>query len=122
MTQPRASKQFSIRCPSSCCACLPKLEVLAPLDVNLVLVLALGALETKRNLLGRLGLLVEDRLGLTTETGLLPVVTPLTLREKGRLAGLVLGHLVLGVLLALLAPAEGLAGLRDVDHDERDPM
>ena len=39
-------------------------------------------------------LLVEDGLGLTTITGLLAVVTPLTLRVEGSLASLVLCHLV----------------------------
>jgi len=58
---------------------------------------------------------VEDRLGLTTVTGLLTVVTTLTLSEEGSLASLVLGDLVLGVLLAVLALAVGPARLRDVD-------
>lgn len=40
----------------------------------------------------------------------------LTLGEEGSLAGLVLGDLVDGVLAALAAWAEGLAGLGDVDH------
>ena len=39
-------------------------------------------------------LLVEDGLGLTTITGLLSVVTTLSLREEGILALLVLGHLM----------------------------
>lgn len=78
---------------------------------------------------------MEDRLGLTTVTGLLSVVTALTLGEEGsllivmlvcgssdvefrgvaHLASLVLGDLVLGVLLAVLALAVGPARLRDVD-------
>jgi hypothetical protein len=79
---------------------------------------------------------VEDRLGLTTVTGLLSVVTTLTLGEEGslwnnvlvcdpevvkscllltHLASLVLGDLVLGVLLAVLALAVGPARLRNVD-------
>jgi hypothetical protein len=78
---------------------------------------------------------VEDRLGLTTVTGLLSVVTTLTLSEEGslfdvmlvcargvivlrlltNLASLVLGDLVLRVLLAVLALAVGPARLRDVD-------
>lgn len=52
-------------------------EVLAALKDNLVLEAALGALETEHNLLGSLSLLVEDGLGLTTETRLLPVITAL---------------------------------------------
>jgi hypothetical protein len=43
-----------------------KLEVLAALESHLHLVLADGALEPEDDLLGRLGLLVEDGLGLTT--------------------------------------------------------
>jgi hypothetical protein len=45
--------------------------VLATLESHLHLVLADSAFETKDNLLGSLGLLVEDGLGLTTITGLL---------------------------------------------------
>merc|ERR1712127_585551 len=88
---------------------LAELEVLAALDGVLLAVLALGALKTKGDLLGGLGLLAEDGLGLTTETRLLPVVTTLTLSKKGSLSGLVLGDLVELVHLAPLA--EGLTGL-----------
>jgi len=98
-----------------------KLEVLASLDVRLVLVLALSALKTERNLLCRLSLLVEDRLGLTTETGLLPVVPSLPLRKEGGLARLILRHLVLGVLLALLARTKCLTGLRNIDPKPKTP-
>jgi len=52
--------------------------VLAALQGDLVLVLADLALQTKDDLLGGLGLLVEDGLGLTTITGLLSIVTTLT--------------------------------------------
>jgi hypothetical protein len=55
-----------------------ELEVLAALQSHLVLVLADLALQTKNNLLGGLGLLVEDGLGLTTITGLLSIVTTLS--------------------------------------------
>jgi len=89
--------------------------VLAALQRKLALGLALDALKTQHNLLGGLGLLVEDRLGLTTVTALLAVVTALTLGEEGSLAGLVLGDLVLGVLAALLAFAVRVAGLGNVD-------
>lgn len=75
---------------------------------------------------------MEDGLGLTTITGLLAVITTLTLREQRGLACLVLckfsvyvhqivamvlltGDLVLGVLLAVLALAVGSAGLGYVD-------
>lgn len=58
---------------------IPQLEVLASLQRKLLLGLALRALETQDNLLGSLGLPTEDRLGLTTVTALLSVVTTLTL-------------------------------------------
>lgn len=64
---------------------VPKLEVLAALQRKLLLGLASSALKTKDDLLGGLGLLVEDGLGLTTITALLPVVTTLTLGEQGGL-------------------------------------
>lgn len=57
-------------------------------------VFAHGALETEHHLLGGLGLLLEDGLGLTTVTLLLPDVTTLTLSVLRRLTRLVLGHLV----------------------------
>ncbi len=56
--------------------------MLAALQSELLLGLALSALETKDDLLGGLGLLVEDGLGLTTVTALLSVVTALTLGEQ----------------------------------------
>ncbi len=92
-----------------------KFKVLASLQSQLVLVLANVAFQTQDDLLGSLGLLVEDRLGLTTITGLFAVVTTLTLSEKGSLSGLVLGDLVRGVLAALLALAVGVAGLWDIN-------
>lgn len=91
-----------------------ELKVLAALEGNLHLVLALLALQTKDDLLGGLGLLLEHGLGLSTETLLLGIVTTLSLGEDGGLAGLVLGDLVKGVLAALLGGAEGLAGLGNV--------
>lgn len=61
---------------------VPKLEVLASLEGQLCLRLAVHALQSQDNLLGGLGLLVEHGLGLTTETALLAVVTSLTLGEE----------------------------------------
>ena len=54
-----------------------------------MLSLALGAFQLEHNLLGGLSLLVENGLGLTTETGLLVVVTTLTLGGQGVLTLLV---------------------------------
>lgn len=97
-----------------------KLEVLATLQRQLSLRLAHSALQPQNNLLGGLGLLVEDRLGLTSVTGLLSIVTTLSLGEKRSLSSLVLGDLVLSVLLAGLALAVGLTGLGNVDLKESD--
>ena len=118
-----------------------KLKVLASLERELCLGLAVDALETEHDLLSRLGLLVEDGLGLTSVSGLLAVVTTLSLCEEGGLevvlgvelvakrgrhsplvrfvdsylASLVLSDLVLSVLLAVPALAVCAASLWDVD-------
>lgn len=105
--------------------------MLATLQCQLCLSLASCALQSQDNLLCRLSLLVEDRLGLTTITGLLSVVTTLSLREQrclgwsdaspssicdcSYLSSLVLGNLVLCVLSAILALAVGTSCLRNVD-------
>lgn len=89
--------------------------MLAALQCELRLGLALDALQPQDDLLGGLSLLVEDGLGLTTITALLAIVTTLSLGVEGSLACLVLRDLVLGVLAALLALAVGVAGFRDVD-------
>lgn len=64
------------------CPHVPQLEVLASLESKLCPGLALGALQSQDNLLGGLGLLVEDGLGLTTVTGLLAVISALSLGEQ----------------------------------------
>lgn len=92
--------------------------MLASLDGKLSLSLAGNTLKTENNLLGGLGLLVEDLLGLTTITSLLTVVTTLTLSIKGSLTGLVLSDLVLSVLAALLAGTESSSGLRNVNYKQ----
>lgn len=61
---------------------VPKLEVLAALEGELSLGLAGSALQSQDDLLGGLSLLVEDRLGLTTVTRLLAVITTLSLGEQ----------------------------------------
>ena len=68
--------------------------MLAALQGELLLLLASSALKTEDDLLGGLGLLVEDGLGLTTVTLLLPVVTTLTLSVERSLTSFVLGDLV----------------------------
>lgn len=64
---------------------VPQLEVLAPLQSELCLGLADRALHAQHDLLGGLGLLPEDRLGLTSVTALLSIITALTLGEEGSL-------------------------------------
>lgn len=56
--------------------------MLAPLQGQLLLVLAGGAFQPEDNLLGRLGFPSEDGLGLTTVTRLLTVVPTPTLGEE----------------------------------------
>lgn len=114
---------------------IPQLEMLASLQRQLRLGLAHCAFQSQHDLLGCLGLLVEYRLRLTTVTGLLAVVSTLSLGEQRGLgssvspllsslrssgtvtyfSGLVLGDLVLSVLFAGLALAVGAAGLGNVD-------
>merc|ERR1719334_1482126 len=89
---------------------------LAPLEGKLLAELALVALHPQHNLLGRLGLLVEDRLRLTSISALLSVVTPLTLCVERGLSSFVLRHLVVHMTLALLAV--GAAVLWNVHHFE----
>lgn len=92
-----------------------QLEVLTSLQSQLSLGLTVNTLQSQDDLLGSLSLLVENWLGLTTETGLFTVVSSLTLSEQGSLTSLVLGNLVLGVLTALLSLTVGLSKLRNVN-------
>jgi len=93
-----------------------ELEVLRPLERQLLLRLTLLALQTEHDLAGRLGLLVEDGLRLPSETHLLRVVTTLPLGEVRGLPGLVLRDLVYLVVAALARGAVGLPFLGYVDH------
>ena len=68
--------------------------LLASLEGDLHFVFADRAFQSQHDLLRRLCLLVEHRLGLTTVTGLLSVVSSLSLSEQRSLPGLVLGDLV----------------------------
>ena len=90
-------------------------EMLGSLDAQLLLGFTFFAFQSKDNLARRLGLLVKDGLGLSAKSHLLAVVPTLALRKVARLAGLVLRHLVVGVLLALTCTV-GLAFLGDIDH------
>jgi len=95
---------------------ISQFEVLGALEDVLDGLLAAGAGELKDDLLGGLSLLVEDRLGLTTITTLLTVVTALTLSEEAGLTSLVLGDLELLVLVAGDGAAEHLLLLGELDH------
>lgn len=88
--------------------------MLTSLQGKLSLGLANNTFQSQDNLLGGLGLLVENGLSLTTKTGLLTVVSSLTLSEQRSLTSLVLGHLVLGVLTAFFTLAIGSSGLWNV--------
>ena len=90
-------------------------EGLAAFQDKLMLVLADGTFQTQDNLLGSLGFLVEDGLGLTTIAGLFTIVTTFTLGKNGGFTSLVLGNLVGGVTTALLTGTEGFTSLRNVD-------
>merc|ERR1719337_36148 len=89
-------------------------EMLAALDHQQLLLLRLGAFETKNDLLGGLGLFVEDGFCLSSVSGLFSVVTTFSLCVEGGLSGLVLGDLEGGVFVHLRR--KGLSRLRDVDH------
>ena len=97
---------------------MSKFEMFGSLEAQLLFDLAYLAFQTKNNLTGGLSLLVKDWLGLTTETHLLRVVTPLSLSKVGGLACLVLCHLVDGVLLAFRRSTVGFALLRNIHHLE----
>ena len=89
--------------------------MLAALEGNLKLRLALLALEAEHDLLRGLSLLVKDGLGLSAKSHLLPVVASLALGKVGSFASLVLRHLVHLVLPALFTLAEGAALFGNID-------
>merc|ERR1719284_2223245 len=93
-----------------------QLKVLGSLDWALVLPLAICALQPQHQLLGGLGLLPQDGLGLTSESLLLPIIPTSTLGLLGLGRLLVLSHLHLDVLLA--PGAVSVAGLGHVNHLE----
>ena len=76
--------------------------------------LGLRALELEHDLLGLLGLIPENRLGLSTESFLLHIISPLALSDDRVLTLLVLGHLMHRV--SLLFPAVGSDCLWNMHH------
>merc|ERR550539_1253599 len=93
-----------------------ELVVFGPLDGTLILPLALRALQPQYQLLGSLGLLPQDGLGLTSESLLLAIVPASALGLLGLGGLLVLSHLHLDVLVAL--GAEGVTTFGHVNHGE----
>jgi hypothetical protein len=77
--------------------------------------LALTALELESDLLGNLGLLLEDWLLLTAESLLLVVISSSSLSEERLFTLFVLGDLVLGVTLAIKRTV-GSSGFLKGDH------
>jgi hypothetical protein len=94
---------------------LTQLEMLGPLQAQLLLGLTFLALETQDNLSCGLCLFVKDGFGLSTKSHLLGIVPALALGKVGRLSCLVLCHLVVLMLLAL-ATAVRLAFFRYIYH------
>jgi hypothetical protein len=94
---------------------LSQLEMFGTLDTQLLLGLAGFAFQTQDNLTCRLGLFVKDGLGLSPKSHLFGVVTAFALRKIRGLAGLVLGDLVDGVLVAF-AGTVGSTFFGDIHH------
>jgi hypothetical protein len=94
---------------------LTQLEMLGPLQAQLLLGLTFLAFETQDNLSCRLGLFVKDGFGLSTKSHLLGIVPALALGKVGRLSCLVLCHLVVFMLFAF-STAVRLAFFRYIYH------
>jgi len=93
-----------------------ELEVLSPLDYELLFSLTFLTFKTKDDLTSGLGLLVKHGLGLPTETHLFGVVTAFSLCKVRGFSSLVLSDLVHSVLTAFASSAVGFAFLGYVNH------
>ena len=89
-------------------------EGLGSLENSETFGLGLNALELEGDLLGLLSLLLEDWLGLSTESLVLHVISSLTLSGLRGLTSLVLGNFVSGMLLEF--PAESSDSLWNMHH------
>lgn len=89
--------------------------MLASLDGQLLLVLALRALHPENDFLGSLCLLPEDGFSLSSKTLLLTVVSPSPLRKLRFLSLLVLGYFV-DCVFQTLSSTVGFPRLGYVDH------
>mgnify|MGYP006901902864 CR=1 FL=1 len=72
-----------------------------------------GAFHSQGYLFGCFGFLVENRLGLSSETRLFHVITSSSLRASTFLSFLQLGHFVVSVFFAFLAMS--LSGFKNAD-------
>jgi len=93
-----------------------ELEMLGPLERQLLLRLTFLALQPQNDFTCGLGLLVEHWLGLPSKSHLLGVVSALALSKVRCFTRLVLSDLMHLVLAALFACTECLALLRDIHH------
>jgi len=91
-------------------------KVLASLDRMLGIMFARLALQLQHNLLCCFGLLVKDRLCLTSITRLFPIITSLSLCRKTILSFLVLCYFMHSVLSASFILAESFLCLRYIHH------
>lgn len=100
---------------------LSKNECLATLDRVQSSSLACTAFELENNLLGSLGLLSEDGLGLTSVSFLFGIISSLSLSDGGVLTFLVLRHLVNLMLFAFTTVSSFRFGSVHL-KDERNEM
>eukprot|EP00274_Cyanoptyche_gloeocystis_P000636 CAMPEP_0196652382 /NCGR_PEP_ID=MMETSP1086-20130531/1647_1 /TAXON_ID=77921 /ORGANISM="Cyanoptyche gloeocystis , Strain SAG4.97" /LENGTH=237 /DNA_ID=CAMNT_0041982895 /DNA_START=49 /DNA_END=760 /DNA_ORIENTATION=- len=107
---------FSTRRRTPALLLASELEVLAALDLHLMLDLAHSALKTQNDLLGGLSLFVENRLCLSSEPALFPVVPSLSLSVEACFACLVLSDFVKSMFPALFSLAERIPRLRNIHH------
>jgi hypothetical protein len=94
-----------------------QLELLTTLQWLKLTSTTLSALKAEHNLLSSFGLLVKDRLGLTTETRLLADVTALALSLLSTSAHLVLRDFVGLMLAAISALTKSVSFPWNIDHD-----
>ena len=91
-------------------------KMLGSFDAQLLFGFAFLAFQSQHNFTRRLGLFVKNGFGLSTVSHLFGIVPTLALGKVGRLARLVLCHLVQRVLLALACTVR-LALFGNIDHD-----
>ena len=90
--------------------------MLTPFKRQLGFLVAILTFQPQDLLLRSLGVLSENRLGLSTITSEFHMVSPLSQGFRVSLASFVLSNFVLGVALTFLVFAESPPYFRDVDH------